>query len=82
MGTYCLVDMEMWLDLLGISSISKKEEIEECGTVSKIQLTAALLRCILMLSRQLYAWREKSTPLSSRVDFEQTLIFLLFQLFV
>lgn len=82
MGTYCLVDMEMWLDLLGISSISKKEETEECGTVSKIQLTVALLRCILMLSRQLYAWREKSTPLSSRVDFEQTLIFLLFQLFV
>ncbi|MCM1509071.1 MAG: DUF4474 domain-containing protein, partial [Ruminococcus flavefaciens] len=35
LGTYCLMDMEIWLDSLGISSISEKAEVEESEAMSQ-----------------------------------------------
>ncbi len=38
LGTYCLMDMEIWLDSLGISSISGKAEVEESEAMSQNSL--------------------------------------------
>ena len=35
LGTYCLMDMEVWLDSLGISSTFGKTEVEESGAMSE-----------------------------------------------
>ena len=35
LGTYCLIDMEVWLDSLGISSTFGKTEVEESGAMSE-----------------------------------------------